>query len=242
MKIKRVFIIQAHMTSTRLPGKILMDLDGEPMLKRQLDRLKLCRTADRLIVATTVNSADDPIAALSARAGVGLFRGSESDVLSRYLGAAREARADVVVRVTSDCPLICPEVCDRIVDSLGDADYASNILRRTYPRGLDTEAFTMAALEKAAAEATSAPAREHVTWYIHTEARAAFRARSVEDSDDNSALRWTVDVPEDMEAVRRLWAGLHLSEKALGYRDILSYASKHPEIAALNAAVEQKKS
>ncbi|MFI5348060.1 MAG: cytidylyltransferase domain-containing protein [Elusimicrobiota bacterium] len=239
--MKRVYVVQARMTSTRLPGKILMDLDGAPMLQRQLDRLKRCRTADEIVVACTTNAADEPLAALCAREGVKTFRGSENDVLSRYLGAAREAKADLVVRVTSDCPLICPEICDKVVESIGDADYASNTLRRTYPRGLDTEAFTFPALEKAAAAATSGPAREHVTWFMHTESRADFRARSIEDSDDHSALRWTVDQPEDLEAVRRLWTGLRLSEKILGYRDILAYALAHPEIAALNAAVEQKK-
>lgn len=239
--MKRVFIIQARMTSTRLPGKILMDLDGEPMLKRQLDRLKRCRTADEIVVASTTNAADEAVAALCAKEGVSIFRGSETDVLSRYLGAARASKADLVVRVTADCPLICPEVCDKVVESIGDCDYASNTLRRTYPRGLDTEAFTFAALEKAAAEAASAAAREHVTWYMHTEARDAFRARSVTDYEDHSALRWTVDLPEDLEAVRRLWAGLRLSANPLGYRDILAYALAHPEIAALNAAIEQKK-
>jgi spore coat polysaccharide biosynthesis protein SpsF len=240
--MKRVFIVQARMTSTRLPGKILMDLDGEPMLKRELDRLKRCRTADEIVVASTTNAADQAVASLCAREGVAFFRGSESDVLSRYLGAARAAKADLVVRVTSDCPLICPEVCDNVVESIGDADYASNTLHRTYPRGLDTEVFTIAALEKAAAEATSAPAREHVTWYMHTEARDRFRARSVTDGDDHSNLRWTVDQSEDLEAVRLLWKGLRLSEKTLGYRDILAYALAHPEISALNAAIEQKKS
>lgn len=100
----------------------------------------------------------------------------------------------------------------------------------------------MAALERTAAEAKSAPAREHVTWYMHTEAKSSFVTRSVEDSDDNSGLRWTVDEPADLEAARALWTGLRLSDKTLGYRDILSYAKAHPEIAAINAAVEQKKS
>lgn len=240
--MKRVFIIQARMTSTRLPGKVLMDLDGAPLLARQLERLRRCRTADELVVACTTNDADAPIAELCRAEGVAVFRGSENDVLSRYLGAARAAKAGVVVRVTSDCPLICPEVCDKVVDSLGDADYTSNTLTRTFPRGLDTEAFTMATLERAAAEATSGPAREHVTWYVHTEARSSFRVRSIEDSDDNSALRWTVDEPSDLDAVRALWTGLRLSDKPLGYRDILAYARAHPEIAAINAAVEQKKS
>jgi spore coat polysaccharide biosynthesis protein SpsF len=239
--MKRVFIIQARMTSTRLPGKILMDLDGAPMLKRQLDRLKRCRTADKIVVACTTNATDEPIAALCAREGVPVFRGSESDVLSRYIGAAREAEADIVVRVTSDCPLISPEICDKVVDAVGGADYASNTLKRTYPRGLDCEAFTRAALEKAAAEATSAPAHEHVTWYIHTEARTRFHMRSIEDSNDHSALRWTVDQSEDLAMVRRLWSELKLSDNIRTYREILAYALSHPEISALNAAVEQKK-
>lgn len=239
--VKNVFIVQARMTSTRLPGKVMMDLDGRPLLARQLGRLKLCRTADEIVVACTSNASDDAIVELCRAEGVAVFRGSENDVLSRYLGAARAAKAGVVVRVTSDCPLICPEVCDKVVGALADADYASNTLTRTYPRGLDCEAFTMAALERTAAEAKSPAAREHVTWYMHTEALSSFRVRSVEESDDNSALRWTVDVPEDLEAVRRLWTGLSLSVKALGYRDILAYALAHPEIAALNSSIEQKK-
>ena len=229
------------MTSTRLPGKVLMDLDGSPVLKRQLDRLKRCRTADEIVVATTTNASDEPIVELCAREGVRTFRGPESDVLARYLGAAREARADVIVRVTSDCPLICPEICDKVVASLGDADYVSNMVKRTYPRGLDTEAFTRAALETCAAEATSGPAREHVTWFIRAEAPERFNARTVEDAEDHSDLRWTVDEPEDLAAVRLLWTGAKLSENAFGYREILAYALAHPEIAALNAAVEQKK-
>ncbi len=240
--MRTVFIVQARMTSTRLPGKVLMDLDGAPLLKRQLERLRLCRTADDVVVACTDLAADAPLAKLAADWGMTVFRGSENDVLARYLGAARAAKAEIIVRVTSDCPLICPEVCDMVVESMGDADYASNTLKRTYPRGLDCEAFTIAALERTAAEATSAPAREHVTWRIHSEARESYAVRSVEDSADNSDLRWTVDEPADLEAVRRLWTGLGLSKKTLGYRDILAYARAHPEIGALNASVEQKKS
>lgn len=239
--MRRVYVVQARMTSTRLPGKVLMDLGGKPLLERQLERLRLCRTADEIVVACTDMAADAPLAKLAKERGYEVFRGDENDVLSRYLGAARAAKADVVVRVTSDCPLICPEVCDKVVGALDGADYASNTLERTYPRGLDTEAFTMAALERAAAEATSAPAREHVTWYIHTEARASFRTVPVKDAADNSALRWTVDEPADLAAVRALWDGLRLSDRALGYREILEYARAHPEISALNAAVEQKK-
>jgi spore coat polysaccharide biosynthesis protein SpsF len=239
--MKRVFIVQARMTSTRLPGKVLMDLDGKPMLAQQLNRLKRCRTADEIVVACTTNTEDDPIAALCAREHVMIFRGSEKDVLSRYLGAARMAKADLVIRITSDCPLICPEICDMVVNSIGDADYASNALRRTYPRGLDTEIFTFAALERAAAEATSPPSREHVTWRFHTEDSASYTLRSVEDAENHSNLRWTVDETDDIEMVRQIWTRLRLSEETLGYREILAYCLAHPEITAINAAIEQKK-
>ncbi|HXT01682.1 MAG TPA: glycosyltransferase family protein [Elusimicrobiota bacterium] len=242
--MRRVFIVQARMTSTRLPGKVLMDLDGKPLLSRQLARLKACRTADDIVVACTTNSADEPIAELCGREGVRVFRGSENDVLARYVGAAREANADVIVRVTSDCPLICPEICDLVVDRLlsSGCDYASNALKRTYPRGLDCEALTNAALARVAAEGTSAPAREHVTWRIHTEDRASYRLSSVEDTDDHSGLRWTVDEPADLEAIRLLWKGLGLSNRMLSYREILAYALAHPEVAAVNSGVAQKKS
>lgn len=229
------------MSSTRLPGKVLMDLDGRPLLSRQLERLKHSQTADEIVIATTTNPADEAIVSLCAELGVHVFRGSEQDVLGRYLGAACETKADIIVRVTSDCPLICPEVSDAVVRSLGNAEYASNILKRTFPRGLDTEAFTFAALKRAATEATSSAAREHVTWHMYAEARGSFRTRSFEDSTDRSTLRWTVDEPSDLEAVRRLWAGLNLSQQRLGYREILAYALEHPEIAALNEGVEQKK-
>ncbi|MBI4395578.1 MAG: glycosyltransferase family protein [Elusimicrobia bacterium] len=243
--MRRVFIVQARMTSTRLPGKVLMDLAGRPMLAQQIRRLKRCRTADEIVLATTVNAADDPVAALARAESVGCFRGDEADVLGRYWKAATNCRADIVVRLTADCPLIDPEQSDRVVRELetqgANADYASNVIERTFPRGLDTEAFTMDALERVHRAAASRPSREHVTYFILKEQRAQFRILSVKDAEDNSGLRWTVDVPEDLEMMRRIYEGLMLSERNAGYREILTYVRAHPEITALNAGVAQKK-
>src|SRR5687767_7584473 len=142
--MKVVIVVQARMTSTRLPGKVLMDVSGRPMLAWQIERLQRC-AAQEIVLATTSNAADDPVVELAARLGIRSFRGSEHDVLARFVGAARQAHADVVVRVTADCPLLDPAITDRVINELlehrGECDYASNVLRRTYPRGLDVEAF-----------------------------------------------------------------------------------------------------
>ncbi|MBI3548552.1 MAG: glycosyltransferase family protein [Elusimicrobia bacterium] len=242
--MKRVLIVQARMTSTRLPGKVLMDLAGAPMLTQQLRRLKRCKSVDEIVVAATENAADEAIRALAAAEGVSCFRGSENDVLSRYAGAARQAQADLIVRVTSDCPLIDPEQTDRVVreleDSKGACDYASNVIERTFPRGLDAEAMTRQALERMDREAKSPPAREHVTYYLLKEHPELFKTRIVVDIEDNSDLRWTVDTPEDLELARRLYAALDLGRKFLPYRDILAYVRKTPELVAINAEVRQK--
>lgn len=236
--MRRVVIVQARMTSTRLPGKTLMDLAGKPMLARQLERLERCRAADAIVVACTERKEDDPIAALAKAEGVACFRGSEDDVLSRYAGAAREAKADVIGRVTADCPLIDPEVVDRVLSAVDGVDYASNVLKRTYPRGLDAEALTREALERIDELARSKPAREHVTYFLLKEKPELFKTRSVEDDEDNSDLRWTVDTADDLKMVRTVYDGL--GGTFASYRDTLAYVRAHPEIAKLNAGVAQK--
>lgn len=243
--MKRVIILQARMTSTRLPGKVLMDVAGSPMLAQQLRRLARCRRADEIVVATTTNATDDPVVAVARDEGVGWFRGSEADVLARYIGAAREARADVVVRVTADCPLIDPQESDRVIEALvaqqGQHDYASNVVRRTYPQGLDTEALHIDTLERLDRLAQSSLAREHVTYCILNEHPELFAICSVTDTENNSDLRWTVDMPQDLAMVRRLYAELNLGERAVGYRELLAYVRANPAVAAVNAGVTQKR-
>jgi spore coat polysaccharide biosynthesis protein SpsF len=236
-------IVQARMGSTRLPGKVLRRLAGQPLLAHLVRRLGGCRRLDRVIIATTVDPADDAIEALTRSLGLGCFRGSEEDVLSRYAGAAAEAGADVIVRITSDCPLIDPEVVDSVVARLarGDCDYASNTIRRTYPRGLDTEALTRATLDRLQVIAEPGPAREHVTWLVHRRTDE-FRIASVEDEIDSSDLRWTVDTDDDWRLVDRLYRELDLGARVLPYHEMLAHVRAHPELALINAHVEQKTS
>jgi spore coat polysaccharide biosynthesis protein SpsF len=242
--MKRVIIIQARMTSTRLPGKVLMDLGGRPLLARQLERLRRCRQVDELCIATTANASDDPIAALARRESVACFRGDEEDVLSRYTGAAALTGAELVVRVTSDCPLIDPGITDQVIaralEPDAACDYVSNVEPRRFPRGLDTEAFFIETLRRVARMATSRPAREHVTWFILREHPELFVRRQVVGAVDHSDLRWTVDTEADLAMVRALWEAAGLAERDLPFAELVALARQHPQITTLNAHVEQK--
>jgi spore coat polysaccharide biosynthesis protein SpsF len=230
--MKRVIIVQARMTSTRLPGKVLMDVAGRPMLSQQLRRLKICQRADEIVVATTTNTTDDRVVAVAEQEGIRWFRGSERDVLSRYVGAAREAKAEIVVRVTADCPLIDPWEVDRVIADLEAhsqlADYAANIIQRTFPQGLDAEAMFLDTLTRVDRLAQSEKCREHVTIFIYQEHPELFLIRSVMDSNNNSDLRWTVDLPEDLELVRKIYSDLDLDARCLPFRDVLAYVRAHP--------------
>jgi spore coat polysaccharide biosynthesis protein SpsF len=229
------------MGSTRLPGKVLLDVCGAPMLARDMARLARTPGVDALVVATTTLARDDAIAALCARSGWACFRGDEADVLDRYYRAATEHRADAVVRVTSDCPLIDPQVSGAVVRCLRDdpsLEYASNVHpRRTYPRGLDTEAIRMDVLARLWKEDRDPASREHVTAYVRRNP-AKFRMANVEEADDQSAHRWTVDTPEDLELVRRIYA--HFGRDDFGWREVLALLARHPDWVALNAHVVQK--
>lgn len=240
--MSRVAVVQARMTSTRLPGKVLMDLEGAPLLERQLARLARCRRLDDVVLAVTVNAADDPLVALAERLGVRWFRGSEDDVLGRYVGAAREADASVVVRVTSDCPLIDPVEVDRVVEALADdVDYAANIVEpRRLPRGLDGEALWRDVLERAGRMGTSRAAREHVTWFVREEHPELFRIARVEGGVEAPDLRWTVDTEADLAMVRRLYADLGLAERDVPLAEIVAHVRAHPDIAAINGDIAQK--
>lgn len=243
----RACIVQARMGSTRLPGKVLAELGGKPMLVRQLERLSRCRMLDRIVVATTTLPADDVIQAVVVAAGFPVLRGPVDDVLERYRWAARVLHAEVVVRVTGDCPLIDPVVVDRVVTAVEDrstpCDYASNTLRRTWPRGLDVEAFHADVLERAARLGQTPASREHVTWLVHRERPELFRLRPVlqDNARDDSDLRWTVDVPEDLSVVRAIWRGMRLSDlPATNYEQIVAWARSNSVVSSGNANVEQR--
>lgn len=240
----RALVVQARMTSTRLPGKVLLDLAGRPMLERQLERLARCAEIDEIVLAVTTNVDDEPLVELARRLDVRWHRGSEHDVLARYLGAAREAGADLVVRVTSDCPLIDPVEIDVVIAALQErrvrCDYASNILERRLPRGLDTEALWADVLERVGRMATSASAREHVTWFCHTERPDLFELHSVLRPFDAEDLRWTVDTGEDLAMVRRLYEDLELADREVALAQVIAHVRAHPELAAMNAHVVQK--
>ena len=237
-----VIIVQARMGSSRLPGKVLMDLHGRPLLERQIERLRRSQMADAVGIATSTDARDDVIAALAQRLGLTSFRGDEDDVLARFAGAAAAFQADVVVRVTADCPLIDPELLDRCVARLLDdpeLDYVSNTLERTYPRGLDVEVLTRDALERAHQEATDPDDREHVTRFVWRQPER-FRLGGVADHDDHSALRWTVDTQEDLEVVRAVFDDLYPERPGFSYADALAHAAKNPDVHAQNRHVRQK--
>jgi len=236
---KIVGIIQARMGSTRLPGKVLAEIRGRPMLWRVVQRTLAAETLDEVIVATTTQSSDDVIVSFCRDNRVGCFRGGEEDVLDRYYRAALQQKADAVVRITSDCPLIDPQIVDRVVRAFlqGDCDYASNCMTRTYPRGLDTEVMTFQALQRAWSEATEPFQRAHVTPYIYQNP-TQFKILSVTGERDYSAYRWTVDTPEDLEFVRAVYDRLP-DEKFL-WDEVLRLMESEPELAEINRRIAQK--
>jgi spore coat polysaccharide biosynthesis protein SpsF len=238
-----VAITQARMGSTRLPGKVAFAVCGRTLLDWHLLRLQCCPQFAEIVVATTTSPDDDPLVAAASRIGVRWYRGSEQDVLDRYLGAAREARAEAVVRVTSDCPLWDPGEGARVIASLltGDpVDYAANIIERTLPRGLDTEALWLDVLERMArlSPAGPCPEREHVTYMLHASRPDLFVKRSVAGLGQDGDLRWCVDTREDLACITAIYAGL--SDGLAPYSQVLGFVRAHPEISAMNAMVEQK--
>jgi spore coat polysaccharide biosynthesis protein SpsF len=230
------------MGSSRLPGKVLVDLAGEAMLNRVVRRVQRATVVDEVVVATTTESADDVLAALCAAQCWPCFRGSQYDVLDRYYRAALEYGANVVVRVTSDCPLIDPEIVDRVVreliDSRPPADYACNVLpRRTYPRGLDVEAFRIETLKLIWREDDNPAWREHVTQFIQQQPER-FGIHGVLNDRDLSAMRWTVDTPEDLDLVRRIYEAL--GHDRFSWHEVLTLLEANPQWLEINRQVLQK--
>lgn len=229
------------MTSTRLPGKVLLTAGGRTMLEHHLRRLEAAGVPT--IVATTVNDTDDPIVELAEHLDVAVFRGSESDVLSRFAEASATFGLDVVVRVTSDCPLIDGDVVRQGIDAFVAKDdpdvYVSNTLERTFPRGFDFEVFSAAALREADARAVEPAEREHVTPYINRNRSGRVTVSSISRSIDASSYRVTLDTSDDFALIRALIEEHHAS--SLSADEIVAVLDRHPELVEINAQVEQKK-
>jgi spore coat polysaccharide biosynthesis protein SpsF len=237
--MKVIAIIQARMGSTRLPGKVLIDVGGQTVLSRVVQRARRASRVDEIVIATTTSAGDDPVVKESEHLGARVFRGSERDVLDRYFCAAKHFDADPVVRITSDCPLIDPELIDEVVDKFfhEHADFACNVWPRTYPRGLDVEVFSAAALTRVSKLANQPHQCEHVTPLFY-ERQDLFRIRSVQGHVDASAYRWTLDTPEDLRLIRAIFGAFENGN--FGWREALAFVESSPELSAINAHVIQK--
>lgn len=231
-----ICILQARTGSTRLPRKVLTDLLGKPMIERQIERLRRCRTIDGIVLATTDRSEDRPLLELAERLGLVAFAGSLHDVLDRYTQAARRHGAATVVRVTGDCPLLDPAIVDATVSLFlsGGLDYAST--GAMFPDGLDTEAFSAAALETAWREARLASEREHVTPFIWKRPER-FRIAALPAERDLSAKRWTVDEPRDLEFVRAVYERLGRDGAPFGMAEVLALLEREPGLESLNTGI-----
>jgi spore coat polysaccharide biosynthesis protein SpsF len=224
-------ILQARMTSTRLPGKVLAPVVGTPMIGLQIERLRRAALLDGLVVATSTDGSDDDLVAYLETLDVPVVRGPLDDVLARFATVVEQFAPDAVVRLTADCPLASPAVVDRVVRAFHDSgvDYVSNTLRPTYPDGLDVEVVRADVLRWAAAHLTDPPEREHVTLGVYRRPER-FRVANVENDEDLSSLRWTVDTPGDLAFVRAVYERLYAEDPCFELADVLALVRAEPAL------------
>jgi spore coat polysaccharide biosynthesis protein SpsF len=259
VKPRVVAIIQGRMGSSRLPGKILADIAGQPMLQRVFIRTSRAASVTETIFATTTDSSDDPVAEYCGFSGIPFMRGNLYDVLDRYYQAAKEFKADVVVRITADCPVIDPALIDDVVNTLidGEYDFVCNRLpppwHRTYPIGLDTEACTFKVLAKAWKEAKEPQHREHAMPYFYEGVELTRQSRTLETgisprgfnvallhhTTDFGDYRWTVDTPEDLEFMRQVYSRFD-GRDDFSWKEVLDLVHNEPELMQINAGVKHK--
>jgi len=237
-----IAIVQARMGSTRLPGKVMMNLIGKPMLAHELSRIARSKRISSIVVATTTSHSDDCIVDLCKEHDWHFFRGSEPDVLDRYYQCAKQFSADIIIRLTADCPLIEPTIIDRVVGEFihksPNVDYVSNIIpQRTFPQGLDTEVMSYSALERSWIEDTNPALREHVTQYILRNPDK-FKVAGVMNDHDLSNLRWTVDTKEDFNLVNEIYS--FFGHNQFSWYDVLDLMNKKPELRLINQNIRQK--
>lgn len=241
---RTVATIEARMTSTRLPGKVLMEAVGKPMLELMIERLRRVPSLDGIVVATTTNAADAPVAALAERLGVGVWRGSENDVLSRVLDAAIRHTIDVIVETTGDCPLIDPAAVEDCIRVYREAkvDYVSNVLERSYPVGMDTQVFATSILADVARRTYDPADHEHVSLYIYRHPEIySLRNVPAPPALERPNLALTLDTPEDYALIKAVFEALYPNNPAFTLADVLTHLDHQPEIAQINAHVRRKK-
>jgi spore coat polysaccharide biosynthesis protein SpsF len=239
-------IVQARFGSTRLPGKILKEISNKPMLWHIVNRLFHSKLINQIIIATTTLPDDDQVQEFCETNNISFYRGSSDDVLTRYFETAKFATADVIVRITSDCPVIDPVIVDKMLEMYfeknrsGKVDYLSNTLVRTYPRGLDTEIFSFDALERAHTEAAQQFEREHVTPYFYNHPEK-FSIKNFMNEKDFSFHRWTVDTEEDFRLIEEIYKALYSKKELFLFEDILKLFEEQPHLININQNVQQKK-
>lgn len=232
------------MGSTRLSGKVMKNIKGKTVLSHVIDRVRQSKLIEDIVIATTTHERDDNIEAEAAKCGANVFRGSENDVLSRYYYAAKEYNIDVIVRITSDCPVIDPCVIDEVISAYLDERYelvtnaGSDLTQRTYPRGLDTEVFSFEVLEDAFVNAREKYQSEHVTPYIYEHNN---NIHYFKNDVDYSRYRWTLDTEEDFELINEIYKRLYKGRHDFYLNDIIKLFEREPNLSNINAHIEQKK-
>jgi glutamate-1-semialdehyde-2,1-aminomutase len=228
-------ILQARLSSSRLPGKVLKSILGKPMLLHQIERIKRSKLIDKIVIATSEDITDNPIEELCLNNNIEYFRGSLHDVLDRFYQTAKIYQPQHIVRLTGDCPLIDSNVIDKVIETHlnGNFDYTSNTLQPTFPDGLDVEIFTYHCLKEAWQHASLLSQREHVTPFIY-ENNSRYKIKNVRSDDDLSYLRWTVDEKLDFELVSKIYQGLYNKNTEFSYKDILQFLEKYPELKTYN--------
>jgi spore coat polysaccharide biosynthesis protein SpsF len=234
-------IIQARLGSTRLPGKTLMEIEGESLLGHLLSRVRASKLVNDIIIATTDEKRDDPIVEFARNREVNCYQGSENDVLDRFYQVASEFKVENIVRITPDCPMLDPVVMDSVISKYVDGgyDYVSNTITPTFPDGLDTEVFSFAALEKAWKEAALPSEREHVTAFIVNHPELFSHLNVAKQGKDLSWMRWTVDTGQDLEFAKKIFAELYSPDKIFYMDEIISLLERKPELLDLNRGISR---
>jgi len=241
--LRCVATIEARMNSSRLPGKILRDILGKPSLERLVERVRRAKLVDEVVVATTVSKEDDIVETWANKNGISIYRGSEEDVLIRVLEAATNYKADVIVELTGDCPLLDPSLIDEVIDYYlkHDYDYVSNNKERSYPRGLDAQVFSRKVLEEVSSLTNDPADREHVSLYIY-EHPERYRLATLKAPQAlyGPEIRLCVDTPEDFTVVEAVYKNLYPKNPAFGVYDIMDFLQKNLGLLSLNSNIRQK--